>query len=122
MSAVRARLDLIRREMLGSSPAHDAALRLLQAKLAKHGKKVRCWAEDGEVLHADLNFVKMALGIPFCMLLQLSLHFSSVLGRHICPPLPQRYCPHHTRSLYPRPGPGQHARRHPAGLRPAIVS
>ena len=41
MTAVQARLSLIRREMLGLSPAHDAALRLLQAKLAKNGKKVR---------------------------------------------------------------------------------
>ena len=42
MTAVQARLDLIRREMMGSpSSAHDAALRLLQAKLAKKGKHVR---------------------------------------------------------------------------------
>ncbi len=41
MTAVQARLDLIRREMMGPSSAHDAALRLLQAKLAKRGKHVR---------------------------------------------------------------------------------
>ena len=41
MTAVQARLDVIRREMMGPSSAHDAALRLLQAKLAKRGKHVR---------------------------------------------------------------------------------
>ncbi len=41
MTAVQARLDLIRREMMGPSSSHDAALRVLQAKLAKKGKHVR---------------------------------------------------------------------------------
>jgi hypothetical protein len=104
MTAIKARLDVIRREMLGPSPAHNAALRLLQAKLAKHGKKVRASMQwTGKTLYVGLVLSVLAPGRPLvhasCKCNCVSTDMTDVV---FCSSRPNRcHCMQTSANLYP---------------------